>query len=152
MPGASGHGAPSGDVSSLAARVIAGEFGNGTERMFLLGDAYEVVQARVNEILGRADAPDVDVDEMARAVIRGDYGNGEERQRRRETHYERRHVMHHRPFGGAPPPSDSVSDAGTRRLFSAPWLTQACHKDGPRLPHLNCGGSGVPVMPVPLAG
>lgn len=88
-PGGSGSGAPSGDVSELAARVIAGEFGNGDERKRRLGDKYSAVQKRVNEILGAAGTTktSVDVDAMARAVIRGDYGNGEERKRRLGSYY-----------------------------------------------------------------
>lgn len=46
-----GSGAPSGDVSELAARVIAGEFGNGEEHKRHLGSYYSVVQRRVNEML-----------------------------------------------------------------------------------------------------
>lgn len=32
-------------------KVIRGEFGNGTDRKELLGDAYDEIQARVNKIL-----------------------------------------------------------------------------------------------------
>lgn len=45
-PGGSGSGAPSGDVSELAARVIAGDFGNGDARRAALGSRYDEVQAR----------------------------------------------------------------------------------------------------------
>lgn len=88
-PGESGSGAPSGDVSELAARVIAGDFGNGDERKRRLGDKYVAVQRRVNEMLGAsgASSTSMDVDAMARAVIRGDYGNGEERRCRLESYY-----------------------------------------------------------------
>lgn len=84
-----GSGAPSGDVSELAARVIAGEFGNGDERKRRLGNKYLAVQQRVNEILGASgtSSTSMDVDAMARAVIRGDYGNGEERKRRLGSYY-----------------------------------------------------------------
>ncbi|WP_448983017.1 hypothetical protein [Olsenella uli] len=44
-------GAPSGETSELARRVIAGEFGNGDERKRRLGSCYSIVQARVNEML-----------------------------------------------------------------------------------------------------
>lgn len=46
-----GSGASSGDVSELAARVIAGEFGNGEAHKRRLGSYYSVVQRRVNEML-----------------------------------------------------------------------------------------------------
>lgn len=39
------------DVEKLAKEVILGNFGNGELRKGLLGDFYEIVQGRVNEIL-----------------------------------------------------------------------------------------------------
>ena len=59
-------------------------------RRAALGDRYDEVQARVNEILGAAgtSSTPMDVDAMARAVIRGDYGNGEERKRRLGSYYD----------------------------------------------------------------
>ena len=82
-PGESGSGAPSGDVSELAARVIAGDFGNGDARRAALGDRYEEVQAEVNRILlGGSSDGSYDVDAMARRVIAGEFGNGDERKRR----------------------------------------------------------------------
>lgn len=39
------------DVDSLAAAVIRGEYGDGEARQAALGDNYEVVQARVDELL-----------------------------------------------------------------------------------------------------
>ena len=82
-PGESGSGAPSGDVSELAARVIAGDFGNGDARRAALGDRYDEVQAEVNRILlGGSSGGSYDVDAMARRVIAGEFGNGDERERR----------------------------------------------------------------------
>lgn len=51
--GSSGGGssAPSGDVASLARRVINGEFGNGEERKRRPGSNYAAVQRRVNQML-----------------------------------------------------------------------------------------------------
>lgn len=78
-----GSGAPSGDVSELAARVIAGEFGNGDARRQALGSRYDEVQAEVNRILsGGPSGGSYDVDAMARRVIAGEFGNGDERKRR----------------------------------------------------------------------
>lgn len=75
-------GAPSGDVSELAARVIAGEFGNGDARVAALGSRYDVVQAKVNRILsGGSSSGSYDVDALARRVIAGEFGNGDERKR-----------------------------------------------------------------------
>lgn len=82
-PGGSGSGAPSGDVSELAERVIAGEFGNGDARRVALGDRYDEVQAEVNRILlGGSSGGSYDVDAIARRVIAGEFGNGDERKRR----------------------------------------------------------------------
>lgn len=39
------------DIENLANEVIKGNFGNGQERKDLLGEYYEAVQKRVNEIL-----------------------------------------------------------------------------------------------------
>lgn len=83
VPGESGSGAPSGDVSELAAKVIAGDFGNGDARRAALGDRYEEVQAEVNRILlGGSSGGSYDMDAMARRVIAGEFGNGDERKRR----------------------------------------------------------------------
>ena len=77
----------SGDIEALARAVIRGDYGNGPTRRARLGNLYEQVQARVNQILGGgapapAPAPAPDIDALARAVIRGDYGNGQERRNR----------------------------------------------------------------------
>ena len=40
------------EITELAYRVINGDFGNGQERVDALGEKYDAVQARVNEILG----------------------------------------------------------------------------------------------------
>lgn len=39
------------DLDQMANKVIRGEFGNGADRKELLGDTYDEIQARVNEIL-----------------------------------------------------------------------------------------------------
>lgn len=76
-----GSSAPSGSVTDLANRVIAGEFGNGDARKAALGSRYDEVQAEVNRILGgsSSSSPSVDIDQMARDVIAGKYGNGDAR-------------------------------------------------------------------------
>lgn len=54
-------------------------FGNGDARRAALGGKYDVVQARVNEILnggGAGGGSGVDVDDLARRVIAGEFGNG----------------------------------------------------------------------------
>lgn len=86
-PGGSGSGAPSGDVSELAERVIAGEFGNGDARRAALGSRYDEVQAEVNRIL-LGGGSGIDVDAIARRVIAGEFGNGDERKRRLGSNYD----------------------------------------------------------------
>ena len=87
-PGGSGSGAPSGDVSKLAARVMAGDFGNGDARRAALGSRYDEVQAEVNRILsGGTSGGSCDVDALARRIIAGEFGNGDERKRRLGSKY-----------------------------------------------------------------
>ena len=76
-----GAGAPSGDVSELAARVIAGDFGNGDAHVAALGSRYDEVQAEVNRILSGGSSASYDVDALARRVIAGEFGNGDDRKR-----------------------------------------------------------------------
>lgn len=78
-------------VETVAREVIAGQWGNGTDRMTRLKNAgYDAnaVQTRVNQLLGvSTPSPNVDLNALADAVIRGEYGNGEERQRRLGSNY-----------------------------------------------------------------
>ena len=69
------------NIDELAKAVIRGDYGNGEERKQKLGNLYNQVQARVNEMLGNSSNT-VNIDELAKAVIRGDYGNGEERKQK----------------------------------------------------------------------
>lgn len=69
--------------AEIANEVIAGKWGNGTERKERLTDAgynYSEIQKIVNGKLGVN--PKKSVDEVAREVIHGDWGNGEERKQR----------------------------------------------------------------------
>lgn len=76
-------------IDELAQEVIAGKWGNGSERRNRLESAgydYNAVQNRVNEILGsQPSAPKKSIDELAREVIRGDWGNGAARRRALES-------------------------------------------------------------------
>ena len=49
--GSSSGGSGGADIEALAQAVIRGDYGNGEERRRRLGSLYDVVQARVNEIL-----------------------------------------------------------------------------------------------------
>lgn len=84
--------APAGkSIDNLAREVIGGAWGNGEERHARLTSAgynYDMVQTRVNQLLGTAPVkkpaapPAPNIDALTDAVIRGDYGNGDERRRR----------------------------------------------------------------------
>ena len=69
--------------AEIASEVIAGKWGNGTERKERLTGAgynYSEIQDIVNGKLG--EKPKKSVDEIAREVIHGDWGNGSERKQR----------------------------------------------------------------------
>lgn len=87
-----GSSAPSGSVTDLANRVIAGEFGNGDARKAALGSRYDEVQAEVNRILGgggsSSGSSSVDIDQLARDVIAGKYGNGDARKQALGANYD----------------------------------------------------------------
>lgn len=60
------------DVDALARAVIAGRYGVGAARRAALGDKYEAVQARVNELLsGTSNA--VGISTGAARIIAGEY-------------------------------------------------------------------------------
>ena len=72
--------------AEIANEVIAGKWGNGTERKERHTDAgynYSEIQEIVNGKLGVK--PKKSVDEIAREVIHGDWGNGSERKQRLEN-------------------------------------------------------------------
>ncbi len=84
---------PPKSVDEIAREVIAGEWGNGSERkqrLTVAGYDYGEVQAKVNELMGGGSSggysddsspaqPSKSVDEIAREVIAGKWGNGSER-------------------------------------------------------------------------
>ena len=65
----------------MAHEVLAGKWGNGSERRKNLGSRYNEVQAEVDKILKeRQDKPiEKTVDQLAVEVLAGVYGNGIER-------------------------------------------------------------------------
>lgn len=66
-------------IEELAKEVIAGKYGNGEERKQKLGNLYNEIQQRVNEILSNDTQNTPNIEELAKSVIRGEYGNGQER-------------------------------------------------------------------------
>lgn len=81
--------APSKSVDTLAREVLAGNWGNGGDRVNRLTSAgydYNAVQERVNEILSGSGAKIgvKSIDTIAREVIQGQWGNGQDRKNRLE--------------------------------------------------------------------
>jgi LysM repeat protein len=76
-------------VDEIAKEVIAGQWGNGSDRKTKLeaaGYNYSEVQSKVNEILGISTATTKKSnDEIASEVIAGQWGNGNERKTRLEA-------------------------------------------------------------------
>lgn len=69
-------------VDTIAREVIAGKWGNGSDREKRLtgaGFSYKEVQARVNQLLSGGTKS---VDTLAREVIAGKWGNGSDRENR----------------------------------------------------------------------
>ena len=66
-------------IDELAREVIAGKYGNGEARKKALGDKYNQVQERVNQLLKQ---PKKSIEEIAKEVIAGKWGNGNDRKAR----------------------------------------------------------------------
>lgn len=75
-------------VEEVAREVLAGKWGNGTDRknrITAAGYDYSAVQAKVNEVVNGStstSSPKKSVDEIAREVIQGKWGNGADRKKR----------------------------------------------------------------------
>ena len=75
-------------VDEIAKEVIAGKWGNGTDRkskIVAAGYNYDEVQAKVNELSGVKTAPTKSVDEIAREVIAGKWGVNPTRKQKLEA-------------------------------------------------------------------
>lgn len=74
------------DNTTIAREVLAGQWGNGTDRKARLqaaGYDYNAIQAEVNRLAGGGSAPaKKSVDTVAREVLAGKWGNGADRKRR----------------------------------------------------------------------
>ena len=72
-------------VDEVAREVIAGKWGNGTDRKNRLqaaGYNYNAVQARVNQLVAAPEPAKKTMDELAKEVLAGSWGNGQERKDR----------------------------------------------------------------------
>lgn len=75
-------------VEEIAKEVIAGKWGNGTDRVNKLtaaGYNATTVQAKVNELLSGTTSTKKSVTEIAKEVIQGKWGNGTERKQKLEA-------------------------------------------------------------------
>jgi LysM repeat protein len=66
-------------IDELAREVIAGKYGNGEARKKALGDKYNQVQEKVNQLLKQ---PKKSIEEIVKEVIEGKWGNGNDRKAR----------------------------------------------------------------------
>lgn len=107
-------------VSQLADEVIAGKWGNGSDRKARLeaaGYDYSAVQAEVNRRLGASSgsgssSQSVDIDQLARDVIAGKYGNGEARKKALGSNYDAVQARVNEMLGaGGSPGKKAVTDA-----------------------------------------
>lgn len=89
LSGASTSSKPSKSVSQIADEVIAGKWGNGSDRKKRLeaaGYDYDEVQKKVNQKLGASSSSSKKSNEtIAKEVINGDWGNGNDRKKRLEA-------------------------------------------------------------------
>ena len=85
------------EIKEVAQDVINGKYGNGSERKKELGDNYEEIQSKVNDILGvdktskddKKKSSTSELDKIAQDVIRGKYGNGAERKKKLGKEYDK---------------------------------------------------------------
>lgn len=76
-------------IQELAEEVLDGKHGNGAERRTSLGDRYDEVQKRVNEILAEQNKPaPKTIDQLAQEVLDGKHGDGAARRASLGTQYD----------------------------------------------------------------
>ena len=73
-------------IDELAKEVLDGKWGNGDARKAALGEKYDAVQKRVNEIL-KGNSSSSSIEELARDVLAGKYGSGDERRKKLGSKY-----------------------------------------------------------------
>ena len=121
-------------IDEVAREVVAGKWGNGSDRMNRLRSAgydADAVQRRVNELLGQGnsapDAPKPSIDDVARRVIAGEFGNGSDRANRlRAAGYDPNAVQRRvnellGQGGSAPAPAKKSIDTVAREVIRGDW-------------------------------
>lgn len=76
--------APVPSIDDLVRRTLAGEFGNGDDRVRALGGAYQEVQNRINGGASQA----VDINNLVARTLAGEFGNGDDRIRNLGGNYQ----------------------------------------------------------------
>ena len=115
-------------IDEIAREVIAGKWGNGTDRKNRLtaaGYDYDAIQKRVNEILGKTpELSKKSIDEIAREVIAGKWGNGTDRKNRlTKAGYDYNAVQSrvNQMLGKTPQPSKKSIDEIAREVILGRW-------------------------------
>lgn len=67
--------APVQSIDDLVRRTLAGEFGNGQDRINALGGAYQLVQDRINGV----PSGGANIHDLADRALAGEFGNGQDR-------------------------------------------------------------------------
>ena len=124
-------------VETIAKEVIAGKWGNGTDRKAKLeaaGYNYNTVQAKVNELLGASSGSSsqtVDIDALARRVINGEFGNGDARKKALGSNYDAVQKRVNEILRGKTPSSSSNKksvDTLAREVIAGKWGNGATRK------------------------
>lgn len=113
------------DITTIAREVMAGAWGNGTDRKNRLqaaGYDYNAVQNEVNRLCGAPSAPKPqapNIDQLARDVIAGKYGSGEARKKALGANYDavQARVNQMLGAGGAPSRPAQNLDAVARAVI-----------------------------------
>lgn len=75
-------------IDQLANEVIAGKHGYGDARKKSLGNQYDAVQKRVNELLsGKKSTPEKSIDQLVKETLAGKHGNGDARKKSLGSNY-----------------------------------------------------------------
>ena len=128
-------------VSQLADEVIAGKWGNGSDRKARLeaaGYDYSAVQAEVNHKLGASSggsSQSPDIDQMARDVIAGKYGNGDARKKALGSNYDavQRRVNELLGVSGGSSSTSSTSSSKTWKVGASVQFTSPYDEHGTHL-------------------
>jgi hypothetical protein len=115
------------NVHQLATEVIAGQWGNGRERMDRLsaaGYSYNAVMAVVRSLIPSTPEPVKTVHQLATEVIAGQWGNGDERRARLESagfNYTEVQTEINRRLNVSVTPARKTMDQLVDEVFAGKW-------------------------------